>query len=129
MKLPTNQDDLGNDSVEGGLILPWEIGLPWDSYIGLTTRFDLVRDLDDGGHHPELINSIALAHDFTDYLSAYIEFFSAVSAEQDSDWIATFDTGLVYWLSDNLQLNAGVNIGLTGEAEDWSGFIGTAWRY
>jgi outer membrane putative beta-barrel porin/alpha-amylase len=38
-------------------------------------------------------------------------------------------TGLTYWLSDNLQLNAGVNIGLTRAADDYNPFVGLAWRF
>jgi hypothetical protein len=129
VRFPTSQDDLGVREIEGGLILPFEVGLPWDSYLGVTTRFDFIQDEDEDGYHPEFINSIALARDFSETISAYVELFSAVSSEGDSDWIATFDTGLVYWLTDSVQLNAGVNIGLTRAADDWSWFAGVAWRY
>lgn len=129
VKFPTSQDGIGNRGVGGGLILPLAVELPSDFYMGLTTRFDAVRDEDDQGYHPEFVNSIALGHDLFGPLFGYVEFFSAVSTERDADWVGTFDTGLIYELTDNVQLNAGVNIGVTRSADDWNGFVGLAWRY
>ena len=58
-----------------------------------------------------------------------MELFSAVSTERDADWLGTFDTGLIYALTENIQLNTGVNIGVTRSADDWNGFVGLAWRF
>src|SRR5580765_7874436 len=44
VKLPTNQDDLGNNSVEGGLIVPFAAQLPYDWDVGMTTVFGVNRD-------------------------------------------------------------------------------------
>ncbi len=58
-----------------------------------------------------------------------MEFFSAVSTQRDADWIGTFDTGVIYELTENMQLNVGVNIGVTHSADDWNAFVGLAWRF
>jgi len=129
VKLPTNQDDLGNDSVEAGLILPFAVSLPAGFGMGLMTQFDAVRDEDDGGHHAEFVNTITLSHDIVGKLGGYVEFFSAVSAESDSDWVGTFDIGFTYGLTDNIQLDAGVNLGVTKSADDVNPFLGLSWRF
>jgi hypothetical protein len=129
VKLPTNQDGLGNNSVEGGLILPLAVSLPADFGLGLMTQYDAVRDDDGGGHHAEFVNSITVSHDIVGKLGGYVEFFSAVSAERDSDWIGTVDLGLTYGLTDNIQLDAGVNIGVTKSADDVNPFLGLSWRF
>lgn len=129
VKIPTSKDSLGNNSVEGGLILPLSASLPAKFWLGLTTRFDAVRDLGADGYHAEFVNSIALGHDLFGNLFGYVEFFSAVSTKQDSPWVGTFNTGLICSLTDNFQLNAGVNIGVTRSADDWSSFFGMAWRF
>lgn len=129
VKLPTNQDDLGNDSVEGGLILPLAASLPAGFGLGLMTQFDAVRDDDDRGHHAEFVNTITLSHDIVGNLGGYVEFFSAVSAESDSEWIGTLDLGLTYGITDNIQLDAGVNIGVTDSADDVNPFLGLSWRF
>ena len=129
VKFPTSDEGIGNDRIEGGLILPVSVELPRDFWMGLTTRFDAVRDDDDDGYHAEFINSIAFGRSLVGNLFGYVEFYSAVSAERDADWVGTFDTGLIYRLTDNLQLNTGVNIGVTRSADDWSPFAGVAWRF
>ncbi len=126
---PTSQQGLGTDAVEGGIIVPFEAALPGNFYLGLTTRFDLLRDLEAEDYHAEFINSLALYHDLFWKVAGYAEFFSAVSTEREADWVGTVDTGLIYRVTEDVQLNAGVNIGVTRPAEDWNLFVGVAWRY
>lgn len=129
VKFPTAQDDLGNDHVEGGLIVPLAVALPGEFGLGLMTQFDAVRDSDDGGYHAEFVNTITLSRDLVGKLAGYVEFFSAVSTERGSDWVGTFDCGLTYGLTDDIQLDAGVNIGVTDAADDWNPFVGLSWRF
>ncbi len=129
VKLPTNQDRLGNNSVEGGVIFPLAVALPHDFGLGVMTQFDFIRDEDDGGHHPEFVNSITLSHDLVGELGGYVEFFSVVSAESNSPWVGTVDVGFTYGLTEDIQLDAGVNIGATRSAEDWNPFLGISWRF
>jgi hypothetical protein len=129
VKFPTSEDNLGNDHFEGGLILPLSVTLPRDVWLGLTTRFDAVRDEDDRGYHSEFGNSIALGRDLLGNLFGYVEFFSVVSTERGADWVGTFGPGLVWRLTENFQLNAGVNIGVTRAADDWNPFLGMSWRF
>ena len=131
VKLPTNQDELGNNCVEGGLILPLAIVLPLDFSMGLMTEFDCNRDGTGNGHHAEFVNSITFGHDLLVVrdLGGYVEFFSLVSAERGSRWIGTVDLGLTYGLSENVRLDAGVNIGVTKAADDLNPFVGLSWRF
>ena len=129
VKLPTNQDDLGNDSVEGGLIIPLAVSLPAGWGMGLMTQFDMVRDGDDSGYHPEFVNTITFSRDIVGRLGGYVEFFSSVSTERGSEWVGTVDLGLTYALTEDIQLDAGVNIGVTRAADDWNPFLGMSWRF
>lgn len=129
LKLPTNQDDLGNNSVEGGLILPLAVELPHGFGMGVMTEFDFNRDATGDGYHTEFINTITFSHDIVGNLGGYVEFFSLVSAEEDSDWVGTVDLGLTYGLTENVQLDAGVNIGVTKAADDLNPFVGLSWRF
>jgi hypothetical protein len=128
VKLPTNQDDLGNNSVEGGLIVPLAVDLGRGWGMGLMTEVDVVRG-ERGGHDPEFINTITFGHNIVGNLDGYVEFFSAVSTERDSEWVGTFDTGVTYGLTDDIQLDAGINIGVTRSADDWNPFLGLSWRF
>lgn len=127
---PTSEGGVGRRNVEGGVILPFGVELPWDFYMGLTTRFSSMQDVLGGrGQHVEFHNSVAFSRPLFGDLEGYVEFFSAVSRERGIGWIGTFDPGLIYWLTDDIQLNAGVNIGLTRSADKWNPFVGIAWRF
>lgn len=129
VKMPTSQDHLGNDSVEGGLIIPLSVELPrgWD--MGLMTQFNAVRDNEGSGYHPDFVNTITFGHDIIGKLGGYAEFFSEVSTEKNSAWIGTVDFGLTYGITENLQLDAGINIGVTESADDLNPFVGISYRY
>jgi hypothetical protein len=128
-KFPTNQDGLGNDSIEGGIIAPLAVELSGGWGLGLMTEVDFLRDSADDGYEVSFINSITFSHDIAGALGGYIEFFTEISTEDDSDWIGTLDLGLTYGLSDNVQLDAGVNLGVTDSADDFNPFLGVSWRY
>lgn len=129
VKLPTNQGDLGNDAVEGGVILPLAVALPAGWGMCLMTEFDFVQDGDGSGHHTEFVNTITFGHDIVGRLAGYVEFFSAVSTEADAEWVGTVDLGLTYGLTANVQLDAGVNLGVTRSAEDVNPFLGLSVRF
>ncbi len=129
VKLPTNQDQLGNRSVEGGLIAPFALELPAGWGMGLMPQIDIVRDTTSSGYHPEFVSTITFGHDIVGALAGYAEFFNSVSTERGADWVATVDLGLTYALTKSLQLDAGINIGVTRAADDWNPFIGLSWRF
>jgi len=129
VKFPTSQDGLGNNAYEGGLILPLAISLPggWD--LGLMAELDLLQDSLGGSHHPEVFNTVALGHDIFGKLGGYVELTSLVSWETGSDWVSTLNVGFTYAVTENMQLDAGINFGLTRAADDYAPFVGISWRY
>lgn len=129
VKYPTNQDDLGNDDVEGGLIVPFSIPLPREFDLTLMTQLDVMRNAADDGHHAEFVNTITVGHAIVGDLSGYLEFFSSVSTDDGAPWVGTVDIGFTYGLTENVQLDAGVNIGVTESADDWNPFLGLSFRY
>jgi hypothetical protein len=128
-KFPTSQEGLGNENLEGGLVLPFALALPGEFYLGLTTTFAKVQATSESSYHTEYQNSISIARALGDRVDAYVEFYSLVSTQDDTPWIGTINTGLGYWLTDDWQLNAAVEIGATNWADDWYFGVGMAWRY
>jgi outer membrane putative beta-barrel porin/alpha-amylase len=129
VKFPTNEDELGNDAVEGGVILPLAIELPLDFSLGVMTEFDFNEDADGRGYHTDFVNTITLSRDLFVPLGGYVEFATLVSTDADSDWLGTIDVGLVYAVTENIQLDAGVNLGVTRAADDVSPFVGLSIRF
>lgn len=128
VKFPTNSDDLGNNAVEGGIILPLAVSLPADWNMGIMTEFDVSRN-DAKDYYPDFINSITFGHQVMGNLNGYVEFFSSFNQEEDTSWIGTVDMGLTYAVSEDIQLDGGVNIGVTRSADDFNPFLGCSVRY
>lgn len=129
IKLPTNSNHLGNNSVEGGVIFPLAVKLPsgWD--MGMETAVSFLRNMDVHGYHSEFINTVTFGHDLFGKLGGYAEFFSSVSTERGSNWVGTVDVGLNYGLTENIQLDCGVNLGVTRSADDVNPFAGITVRF
>ncbi len=129
VKFPTHTAGLGSPGVEGGLILPLAVKLPLEWEMGMMTEVDFLRNSGGGGYHAEFVNSITFSHSIVGKLSGFLEFFSAISTESGQDWVGTVDCGLTYLVTENLQLDCGVNIGVTRAADDYNPFAGLTWRF
>lgn len=129
VKWPTSQDNLGNHAIEGGVIIPVSFELPAGFSSAVMTQFDWVQDADSKDYHPEFVNSVTLAHDIVGDLGGFIEFYSLVSAESGTDWVGTFDFGLTYMITEDMQVDAGAYVGVTKTAPDIAPFIGFSYRY
>jgi Putative MetA-pathway of phenol degradation len=127
IKFPTSQNGIGNSSIEGGVIFPFAISLSekWD--LGLQTEFDLNRNNSDTGYNIGFVNSLSLGYKISDRWSTYFEFYTNTGAERG--FAATFDTGIKYLLTENIQLDAGVNVGLTEAADSFQPFVGMSIRF
>jgi hypothetical protein len=126
IKWPTNQDHLGNQSVEGGLIAPLAVALPGGWGMGLMTEFDIVRNPLDDGYRLDWVNSITFSHDIAGNLGGYVELFTQLTEGPD---LASFDCGLTYGIGDHVQIDCGANVGLTRATEDYTIFAGLAVRF
>ena len=126
IKWPTNQHGLGNKSVEGGLILPYAHDLPGGWGMGVMTEFDIVRNEADTGYNVDWLNTITCSHDLTEKLGFYLELTNLTTR---GPTLSTFDCGLTYGVSKEVQLDLGANFGLTPAADDLTVFAGLSVRF
>lgn len=129
VKLPTSSNGIGNGAVEFGLIVPLAIGLSERVGLGLMTEVDILEKAVGGGYAPSFVNSATLAFGLTDRLGLYTELFTERNGERGSRWVVTGDMGLTYAISDDVQLDGGVNLGLTDAADDLNLFVGLSRRF
>ena len=129
VKWPTSQDDLGNNAIEGGVILPLAFELPAGFSGGAMTQFDWRQNGDSHDYHAEFINTITVSRNIIGKLDGFVEFFSLVSAEDEARWIGTFDFGFTYAITDDMQLDAGAYVGVTKSAADIAPFLGFSVRF
>ncbi len=126
IKLPTASDDLGNDSVEGGVIFPFAASLAGGWGFGAMTELDVVRNERDDGYALAWVNTATLGRDITERLGGFVELAAEVGEGKPA---LTFNCGATYGVNENLQLDAGVSVGLTRAADDLAFFAGFAQRF
>ena len=130
IKLPTNTAHLGNGFVEGGLEFPLSINLPGNFSLGLETEFDALRNDADTRHVAGFTNTAFLGYNFLGKkLQIYGEWFSRVTAGPGSRLDGEVDTGLVYFVGKNAEVDFGCNFGVTRAAPDFEPFIGFSKRF
>jgi len=129
VKFPVNTDRIGNDAVEGGMILPLAVKLPakWD--MGLEAAASCFRNDTGSGYHADFIEAVTFDHTIIGKLSGYCEFFSDLSTEGGPGWIGTVDVGLEYKVTEDVQLDCGGNFGVTRAADDVNVFTGITVRF
>jgi hypothetical protein len=128
IKLPTNQDNLGNHTVEGGIGLPFNVNFSHGWSLGGMTQFNLVTD-GDTGYDPAYANALMVGKALTDKLSTYTEMYTYKANQPGAKWLNTLDFGTVYSVTDNFRVDANVHFGVTDAADDVNIFIGTAYRF
>ncbi|RYZ57959.1 MAG: transporter [Proteobacteria bacterium] len=96
VKIPTADDDLGNDEYEGGLVIPIGLELPNGFELGMMAQFNYLKNEANKKYHTQLDTSMVLGHDIAGDLGGYIELFSASSTEEDAAWEATANIGFTY---------------------------------
>jgi hypothetical protein len=128
VKWPLSASNIRNGETEGGVIfiLGFELPAGWGSAV--MTEIDFVSD-GAGGRDTEWINSITFAHDVTDRLGGYVEFFTVTGSAPGFQWQGQLDVGLTYAINPNTQFDLGCNFGVTRSAPDCQPFIGLSRRF
>ena len=131
VKIPSGTLNISNGVVEAGLIAPLQVKLPQDFGLTLMTELDVLKNANDSGRHPNFVNLINLNHPVPGIknLSASIEFFSSIGTDVNTPPIYTLDTALIYAVTDNVQLDCGVDFGLNKAAPNLQVFTGLSQRF
>ena len=130
VKLPTARRGLGNDKVEGGMAVPVSFALSGPVTMTLGPEVDLLADSDGRGRHVAIVNLVNVAAPVVPRLTLAAELWSNVNFDPAGTVKqASADAALTYAVSEDLQLDAGSNLGLTKDAPDLEVYIGTSVRF
>lgn len=129
VKLPTGDSDVSNGNAEPGVIIAFGANLPGEFSLGLMAEFDAVRNAEDDGFDFEFLHTATIGRTLFGPLGAYLEYVGIASSDSGSEYQASFSTGLTLGVSDDVQLDAGVVLGLTDSADDFSVFTGISVRF
>jgi hypothetical protein len=131
LTLPTDSDNgISPGHVEGGLIVPLALALPANFGLGLNGGVVWVKSDGADGYHAEYLASASLAYEWNAKLGTYYEIAATFNTgDPRSDSVVLLGTGVTYAMSENLQLDAGVNFGVTDAADRINPFIGISRRF
>lgn len=127
--LPTADKTLGGSGdIEGGVILPFALSVSDSIGAGLMVQVNALKDSNDG-YSPEYVVSGTLGFDVMPQIGAYVELYASKFDDIGEKTQATFDLGMTYSPEDNLQLDAGANLGLNDDTDDMQLFVGVSRRW
>ncbi|MEP2776386.1 MAG: transporter [Luteolibacter sp.] len=127
--LPTGADGLSSDEVEGGVIVPFgfEGACGWG--YGLQAELDVVADENGSGHHFAFLTSATAAHSLSESVGVFFELVGIFSEGSEASVEYYFNTGLTWGVTETLQFDGGVRVGLSRDAADFSPFVGVSAKF
>jgi Putative MetA-pathway of phenol degradation len=131
VRLPTGVDHLSDHHVEGGLDLPLTVRqLPGGFDLSTMAEFDVDHNDANDNYGIDFVHTLNLQHELgAKKLSGYLEYAGVAPIDTDQTYLAYVDTGVTYLVSKNVQLDAGINIGISRRAEDFTVFAGLSVRF
>lgn len=129
VKLPTAASEIGNDKVEGGIIIPFATGLADNLGLGLMFQTDFVYDENDDNYDTEFVLSAAIGTNLAEILGVYAEAVGITNTDRDMNDRSMLNLGATVVSGENLLFDSGINIGLTGSTDDISLFGGMTYRF
>jgi hypothetical protein len=130
VKLPTAKSGIGNDKVEVGLAVPISFALAGPVTMTVGPELDLLADADGHGRHAALINLVNVAVPVMRRVTLAAELWSNFNLDPAGRvQQASLDGSVAYAISGDLQLDAGINIGLTPDTSDIELYSGLSARF
>ena len=128
LKIPTAARALGNNQVEGGVLVPFQFPLPLNVTGLAVAEVDVFKNDNNNGKHISTTNLMSISFEVTKAIGLSAEFWTQVAAA-DTPSQYTADFAVTYTIGKNLQLDAGTFIGLNKAAPDWVGYFGVSQRF
>lgn len=130
IKEPAAPPGIGNGAVEEGVIAPLSISLPQGFTFVFNSEFDVLKDSADDGRHANFINLVNLSHEVVKGVTLYVELWSDYNDDPTQRTAQySFDTAVTWLVRPNLQLDAGVDVGLNAATPVVQVFAGISQRF
>lgn len=122
VKIPTNSGGVGNDAIEGGIIVPWTTKLAGGFDFAAMAELDLLRNDNDDGYDTYWYASASLSRSLTKAVGLYGE----VALGKSSGASATegiMGAGVTLAVSESTWWDFAVYKGISSGAADWNHVI------
>jgi hypothetical protein len=120
---------LGTGHVQGGVILPLQFNLPHDFDLGTMAELDIDRNDANTDYGFAFIHSIVLGHPIWGPVGGYIEYVGVAPHRLMETYQAFADTGVTWLVVPDVQLDCGVQFGLSQNTPDYTVVAGITVRH
>ncbi len=128
VKLPTKSDGRGNDSMEGGVIVPWATVLPGDVNVRAMAELDFRRNDADNGYDTYWYVSAAASRQLTKAIGLYGEAtFGKSSGSGKTD--GRMGGGVTLHVSEDIWWDYAMYKGISKGAADWQHVLRLNWGF
>jgi hypothetical protein len=124
---PLPASALRSGRTDWGVIVPFAVSLGERWNLGAMSAVNVLA-APEGGRSIEVIHSVTVGHALTGALGMYVEVLAG-RASAGPRWFSQFDVGWTYAVRDNLQVDLGSNLGLTGPVPVVQPFAGVSIRF
>lgn len=129
VKIPSKVTGIGNNHIEGGVIVPWAMQLGPGSEAGAMFQWDQLRNDANNGYDSRWFASGFARQHIVGGFGAYAEATMAVSSASASSFAGTLGGGMTFDFSKLFQADYGLSRGLGGRATDWIGVVRLRWTF
>lgn len=128
--LPTDKENgIGASEVEGGLAAFLALALPAGFGLGFNAGAYAIADAEGTGYHAEYMASASGSYDWTKKFATYVEVVTFLGLDDPRGDVVLLGGGWTYALTDDIQLDGGVNFGVTAASDRYNPFLGLSMRY
>jgi len=128
--LPTARKGLGSGKVEGGIAVSVSFVVSGPVTVTFGPELDLLADEDGRGRHVALVNVVNISTSIAPRLTVAGEIWTNFNFDRGTTAKqASADAAVAYAVAPSLQLDAGVNLGLTRETADVEAYAGLSIRF
>lgn len=119
VKLPVASKRIGNGKVEGGLVVPLNLAIAGTRLsLSSSPELDLVADGDGRGYHAAGATTLSLGIAADDRLSLAAELWTGWDWDEATSRQASLGGNAAYRMTDNLQIDGEVDLGLNRATAD-----------
>lgn len=129
IRLPTAQDSLGDRHLDGGIIFPLGVQLAerWD--LGTMAEFDFNHARNKDNYVVDFLHTLTIGYEVVERVRVYVEYAGFENFNEDEKYRGYFNTGVTWGITPDVQVDAGIRVGVTEAADDFGVFSGITLRF
>jgi len=128
VKIPTNTGGVGNDAVEGGLIVPLHTQLLGGFHLDAMAELDFTRNDNDDGYDSYWLASVSVTRKVLKLIGLYGE-ASVAKSSGGYPWEGTMGFGATLAVGEHAWWDYGVYRGISSGAADWTHVLRFNWGF